>query len=104
MVKIVDFRNYLQLFFIFSRKFVLENFAVHHVLILIDQIAALVSSAISGSPAMSKQIEFLSPVSCERVGQHQSVVRVFLHWVDISADIQLDLKLVDLGLARNSRN
>ena len=95
---------YLQLFFIVAREFVLEYFAMHHVLILVDQVAAGISASLSGAAAMPEQIEFLSSISRQRVGQHQSVVGVLLHRVDISAHIQLNLKLVDLSLARNTGN
>ena len=81
---------------------------MHHVVILINEVAARTLhsdiSTVCVLVAVAEQVELLDAISRERVRKHNSVILALLHGIDVSVHIELNLKLVHLRLALNSRD
>ena len=95
---------YLQILLLLI-EFVLENFAVHHVLKLVHQVAAHVlmgSRATNLILLIRKQVKILISVGREGIGQHDGVGDSLLHGVDVRVHVKLDRELVDFGFAGDS--
>ena len=67
---------------IFPCEFILKYLAMHHILILVDQVARGVSWSTGGAP-LSEEIKFLSAIGGQGVGEDYRVVGTLLHGVDV---------------------
>ena len=81
-------------------QLILEDLAVHDVLVLVDQ----ARSGVGTGRLRSEQVEVLSAIFGQRVGEDKAVECLGLHGINVRVHVQLDLQMVALGRTRDSRH
>ncbi len=83
---------------------VLEDLALHHVLVLIEEGAVAVMCGAAGTTLMvvAQDVEVLGAVEVHRVCQAERVETFLLNRVDVCVHIEFDLDIGDLTLGLNA--